>query len=101
MTCPEWLIDTSIFIATVSEINSIIMLRKIKNLIKIGRKYPYNGLMGMAFLVELLMLKMFPKSLFPSMSIIPPVSNYYRLDSEEEFRFRYYVSRIGFADLWR
>lgn len=34
------------------------------------------------------------------MSIVPLVMRHYDLDSEEEFRVRYYVSRIGFDKIW-
>ena len=34
------------------------------------------------------------------MSIIPLVMRHYNLDSEEEFRVRYYVSRVGFDKIW-
>ena len=63
--------------------------------------YPYNGPKGSIFLLDYLLLKLFLQYSFPMMSIIPYVKSHYGLDSEEEFRVRYYASRIGFDDLWR
>jgi len=76
------------------------MLKKIQNLMKVSRQYPYNGLMGKFPLADYMMLKLMPKLSFPGMSIVRFVKKYYKLNSDEEFRVRYYVSRIGFEELW-
>lgn len=76
------------------------MLRKIKNLFKFLRQYPYNTLTGRFLILDYLWLRLFPIASFPKMSIIPFVKKAYNLDSDEEFRVRYYFSRAGAGNLW-
>jgi len=71
-----------------------------KNIIKALRQFPYNKGASLIMFCEYLILKMFTRASFSNMSIIPLVMGYYNLDSEEEFRVRYYVSRIGFDSIW-
>jgi len=76
------------------------MFKKIRNLIKIANRFPYNDLRGKFLLFDYLVLRLFPRSAFPGLSIVNIVKHYYELDSEEEFRTRYYLSRVGFEDIW-
>lgn len=62
-------------------------------------QFPYTGAARLLFL-QYVLLKLLPRASFPWMSLIPAVMRHYGLDSEEEFRVRYYVSRIGFDAIW-
>lgn len=75
-------------------------MRKINNLIKFLRQYPYNTLSGKFLILDYLLLRLLSKASFPNMSIIPFVKKEYKLDSDEEFRSRYYFSRAGAEKLW-
>lgn len=75
-------------------------MNKIKNLIKLLRQYPYNSLSGIFLVLDYLFLRLFPIRSFPKISITHFVKQAYELDSEEEFRVRYYVSRVGAGEKW-
>ncbi len=75
-------------------------MKKIRNLIKFLRQYPYNTLTGKFLVFDYFLLRLFPIASFPNMSIIHFVKKAYNLDSDEEFRVRYYCSRIGAEELW-
>ena len=75
-------------------------MNKIKNLLKLLREYPYSTLSGKFFALDYLLLRLFPVWSFPKLSIVPFVIEAYDLGSEEEFRVRYYASRIGAAEKW-
>jgi len=76
------------------------MLKKLRYVFGLANHYPFHGLKGKWFLLQQIFLYFFPKYSFPRMSIVPFVKNAYKLASYEEFRVRYYVSRIGFEELW-
>ena len=63
-------------------------------------QYPYASLGEKPRLIQYLWLFACPRIAFPSMSIVPVVKRAYKLMSDEEFRVRYYASRIGFVELW-
>ncbi len=63
------------------------------------RQFPYTGI-GCVWFGAYALLKCFPAASFPRMSIIPLVLRQYGLESEEEFRVRYYISKIGFESQW-
>jgi len=76
------------------------VFKRLKNLRKFLKQYPYNTLYGKVLILDYLLLRLLPKTSFPNMSIIPFVKKAYNLDSDEEFRARYYFSRIGAEKLW-
>src|SRR3989344_244607 len=76
------------------------MLKRFKNLIKFTEQYPYNTVLGKFLFLDYFLLRLLPKTSFPKMNIIPFVKKAYKLDSDEEFRIRYYLSKIGAEELW-
>ncbi|OGN00906.1 MAG: hypothetical protein A3B91_01260 [Candidatus Yanofskybacteria bacterium RIFCSPHIGHO2_02_FULL_41_29] len=73
---------------------------QLKNLMKAFSQFPYTTLSGKFLIWDYFLLRMFSKSSFSAMSIIPFVKKAYNLDSDEELRARYYFSRIGAEELW-
>lgn len=76
------------------------LYRGIKNLIKQLRQYPYNSFSGKFLALDFIILRLLPRAAFPNLSIVPIVKRAYGLDSDEEFKIRYYVSRVGALELW-
>ena len=77
------------------------MIKKIKNLLQVSSRYPYQGLFGKSLLLDYLTLKLSPVFSFPKMNIIPLVKDYYNLKSNEEFDTGYRLSHEGFQELWQ
>jgi hypothetical protein len=67
---------------------------------KASSAYPYHSFVGKVRYMQHVLLFLATSYVFPAMSIVPLVKKYYQLDSEMEFLVRYYVSRIGFSELW-
>lgn len=76
------------------------MKTKLQNVTALYSTYPYRNISGKFLFLQYILLKMKPSS-FSRMSIVPAVKKHYRLDSTEEFRTRYYISRMGFEEIWR
>lgn len=77
------------------------MSSRLNNFSKLAKQHPYHGIRGKLRLAQYLILRFLPISWsFPKMSIISFCKSYYKLNSNEEFRSRYYFSRIGFQDIW-
>ncbi len=64
------------------------------------KNYPYNNRGRGFLLLDYLLLRVLPIHSFPGISIVPLVKKAYNLNPDEEFRTRYYVSRIGFEEQW-
>lgn len=62
--------------------------------------YPYQSILGKLRYFQYLLLFMSPRWFFRKMNIVPLVKRVYRLDSDAEFMTRYFVSRVGFYELW-
>ena len=77
------------------------MFKRLQNLAKFIKQYPYNTLSGKFLIWDYFILRMLPVSSFKQMSIIPFVKLAYNLDSDEEFRARYYFSKISAEKLWQ
>ena len=77
------------------------MSSRFNNFFTLAKQYPYHGVKGKLKLAQYLILRFLPVSWsFPKMSIITFCKKYYKLNSNEEFRARYFFSRIGFQDIW-
>ena len=67
---------------------------------QIARQYPYNSIARKPLLLQFILLRFFPAQLLPAMSLEPLMKHAYTLSSHLEFLVRYYISRIGFEQLW-
>ncbi len=67
---------------------------------RISKVYPYTNLSQKPLLLQYVWLRLFPRRAFPAMSIEPLAKSAYRLSGRLEFLVRYFVSRIGFEELW-
>ena len=79
---------------------AIEVIRIVSRFLALSKQYPYDSFGGWWRIMQHALLLLLPETLFPKMSIVPLMAKQYALDSEEEFRVRYYMSRIGFEDLW-
>lgn len=77
------------------------MVSRLKNLAAYFSRYPYQNWYGKFLFLQYLILRILPPTMgFKKISIVSYCRKYFGLSSEEEFRVRYYLARVGFKEIW-